>query len=59
MQMKDKRKRIRLLPSLRQPRSNPEIRVPYDQTIEEQFIDMFRLSVRSDARIEAGRAAFN
>ena len=58
-QMKDERQRIWLLPALGQCGDEVKAHIAGHQPIEEQFVDMFRLSVGADARIEVCRTAFD
>ena len=57
--MKDQRQRIALFPALRQRRREMKIRILRDQSVEDQLVDMLRLPIRPNARIEIGRAALN
>ena len=56
-QMKDQRQRVGLLPSFSQSGSEVKARVAGHQSIEEQLVNMLRLAVRSNARIEIRRTA--
>jgi hypothetical protein len=56
-QMEDERSNVGLIPALCEGGGEVEARVPGDEAIEDQLVDMFRLAVGSDAGIEIGWAA--
>ena len=58
-QMKDERPGIGLIPALRQRGREVEARIARHQAVEEQLVNVFRLRIRSDARIEIGGAALD
>ena len=57
--MKDERERVGLLPALGQRGSEVKAGVARHQAVEEQLVDVLRLRVGADARIEIGRAALD
>src|SRR5437762_2973657 len=56
-QMEDERFGIGLVPALGERGCEMEIAVASDEAVEEQLVDMFRLSIRTYARVKIGGAA--
>ena len=58
-QMKHIRPRIRHFPFLREVRREAELVVALQQIVEQQVINVFRLRVRADARVQVHRHGLN
>ena len=58
-QVKREGQRVGLLPAFGQRRREVKARIAGDKTVEQKLVDMFRLAVGSDARIEVRRAALD